>query len=500
MTSPSGREVRARELTELMCEQALTSDQLRELDALLLNDSAAQRVYLRYVHLHTELGLELGGSRRTQGTMADCAPAAITEQVDAFRSQLSSRSAASVLTRRIGWKLPAGVLALACSLLLMGFWWYGGSRERIGVITYASEDVRLRGHDHASPAIGEPVLAGPHSLEVGEIRIALDQGANVRVFGKSEFRLLDWNHVKLSLGSLEAFVPVPAGGFSVDVPGAAVVDLGTHFAVAVDEHGRSDIHTREGSVDVVPESGAASGQVAAEQAVRFDSAAERLSSIPFDATRFTATTIADVISHQGDGKVLADGRADAKEWPQRRILRVGIGGQSPARMGCAMVYFFELPPMRGGWLLDARLSFHYVGRDDSEPESPGPKLREMAVDLVSLGTRDQPVIRRNDYSDGRPENSPAVQIQSDLVTASSRPGLIRLSAAGQRALMRHLREDVYTPDGSPTGRFLALRLNPSIEMPSGDYEIRGFLFTEAEASYAGDQPPKLELRIAHPTQ
>ena len=492
--SPAERHTRVREICEERCERPFDARTLGELEALLLDDPAAQAIYLKYVQLDTQLGLEFGGGQFFAASRAhgrNVAPSEIKSSGQAYVHQLANRRTTI-----------AAVLAVAAALLLMVWWGQrDGPPQRAGAIAYLSADSQWR--DQGSRLmVGQPLLTGDYELLAGEARLALDHGAMVHVTSPCRLALRHANRMSLERGQIEAYVPSSAAGFSVEIPGASVVDHGTRFAVNVQSDGTSQIHVHEGLVDVAPASADPPQTVAAGDAVRFNSASQQLTGIAFDQSLFADGQTLQIQSHAGDGKVVATGKVDALEWPRQRILRVGIGGPQRARSGCAMVYFFELPQLsHPSALEDAMLEFHYIGYQDPKPRSWGPKLKEFQVDLTALGTRMEPSVRSTDYADGPLQaDSTATLIQHNFVNAGTKPGVQQLRATAHAAFVRYLREQAYRPDGTPTGRYLAVRLSPNVEMPRGNYEIRGFVFSESECSFPGDQPPQLTLRVAGPRE
>jgi hypothetical protein len=68
--------------------------------------------------------------------------------------------------------------------------------------------------------------------------------------GPAELHILSPDAATLISGRAAARVPESARGFVLNAPDAAVVDLGTEFAVAVDAQGQSEVHVVEGEVEV----------------------------------------------------------------------------------------------------------------------------------------------------------------------------------------------------------------------------------------------------------
>jgi len=81
--------------------------------------------------------------------------------------------------------------------------------------------------------------------------------ATVDLTGPCEFEMTGPNRGRLTSGSLEAFVPENAQGFTVDLPGGwRVVDLGTRFSLSTRQGGETLVAVKDGSVRLEDPSGA----------------------------------------------------------------------------------------------------------------------------------------------------------------------------------------------------------------------------------------------------
>jgi len=93
------------------------------------------------------------------------------------------------------------------------------------------------------------------------------------------------NRGRLTAGTLQAFVPARAHGFTVDLPGGTrVVDLGTAFVARVSEDGVVDVHVTEGNVRVDLEGrrwvSQTSVELSAGQGRRFDPSQAMITRLP----------------------------------------------------------------------------------------------------------------------------------------------------------------------------------------------------------------------------
>jgi len=104
---------------------------------------------------------------------------------------------------------------------------------------------------HAPVKLGDALEAGPIDLVPGHAQLMFESGAVVDLTGPCQFSMTGPNRGRLSAGSLAAFVPEKARGFTVDLPdGIEVVDLGTRFTTSTQPRIGSMIEIAEGRVEV----------------------------------------------------------------------------------------------------------------------------------------------------------------------------------------------------------------------------------------------------------
>ncbi|MGH7225317.1 MAG: LamG-like jellyroll fold domain-containing protein, partial [Gemmataceae bacterium] len=97
---------------------------------------------------------------------------------------------------------------------------------------------------------GSVLGAGTLRLARGRATLVFFNGVTFFVEGPAEFNLLGQNRVFCHRGKLRTRVPDGAKGFTAMAPGAAVVDLGTEFAMNVDTDGGSDVMVFEGQAEI----------------------------------------------------------------------------------------------------------------------------------------------------------------------------------------------------------------------------------------------------------
>lgn len=96
---------------------------------------------------------------------------------------------------------------------------------------------------------GEWLKPGEVQLQNGKVEITFDSGAVVLLQGKSSMKLETTQRAFLKYGKMSAKVPEEAIGFIVNTPQGTVVDLGTEFAISVDDENAMEVHVIEGEVE-----------------------------------------------------------------------------------------------------------------------------------------------------------------------------------------------------------------------------------------------------------
>ena len=97
-------------------------------------------------------------------------------------------------------------------------------------------------------------LVADRRLELGRglAQIRFNSGAEILLEGPAVFEPSGQNGGALHSGKLTADVPPQAAGFSVQTPGALIVDLGAEFGVAVELDGSSEVEVFSGNVKISP--------------------------------------------------------------------------------------------------------------------------------------------------------------------------------------------------------------------------------------------------------
>ncbi len=112
---------------------------------------------------------------------------------------------------------------------------------QIATVTQISEGSRWR--------VGDRLTPGKLELEEGRVEITFDCGAVVTIVAPVRLELLSEYRGFLYHGQLSAHVPPQADGFVIQTPTSHIRDLGTAFALRVENDGNTDVHVYEGSVE-----------------------------------------------------------------------------------------------------------------------------------------------------------------------------------------------------------------------------------------------------------
>ena len=255
----------------------LTPDQMTALNARLRTDRAARLFYLRYCQLQTDLHFTFRARKAQNQLAAQLGVADWNNLTPAPR-------------RWTKWASLASSFALAAAILVCV--WLALTptpappADPVAVLTMASACQWDRDLTE-----GAALPPGRYQLRAGTAEITFNGGALVAVTAPAELELQDAGHAFLHAGQVVAYVPARAVGFTIETPGARVVDLGTEFGVRVAADGVTDLQVHRGLVQAQLKhaTGAATHDVAAGQALQVDGAGETFRTTPFTPQRFVRT-------------------------------------------------------------------------------------------------------------------------------------------------------------------------------------------------------------------
>ena len=124
------------------------------------------------------------------------------------------------------------------------------SSSSVGILTDRSDDAVFA--DSSSPMTpGVDLPAERIHLVAGKAQFMFKSTATVDLIGPCEFEMIGPDRGYLHRGSLHAFVPPRAVGFTIDTPHGSVVDLGTGYDLQVDADRSTQVHVTEGCVAVL---------------------------------------------------------------------------------------------------------------------------------------------------------------------------------------------------------------------------------------------------------
>lgn len=217
---------------------------------------------------------------------------------EAFGHAPVAESPVALPVRR-SWWVPggAGVLAFVAASLLFALY-LGGSADRPAATEASAEVVESEGVAILTQAMGVEWLPGGPTyrvndrIPVGRLRIAAGLlqleffgGAAVILEGPADFEILSAMRCRFRRGKLRAEVPPQAIGFTIRGGEFDVVDLGTEFALRMDEQGTGEVHVLDGEVSL--RGGKAGGErlLKEGEAVRFGGNGEPVET-PLDRASF----------------------------------------------------------------------------------------------------------------------------------------------------------------------------------------------------------------------
>lgn len=237
---------RLKQLLDRHFDQALSEEERRELEQILLESSAARDLFWETARLHAAVrqwGQEEWG-RRDRARL---------------KPQLSPRFARTVPVpfpvvmpkRRRLWR-PLAAAVLICAGAVSWFYFFRPELEppvaSIAVLTKASEVSWLA--PAVPPQTGSPLNPGWLRIRSGELLVEFSRGTRVVIEGPAEFEIRSENEGFLRFGKIFAHVPETARGFKVTASGLKVVDYGTAFGCLVPPEGAPEVHVFSGKVGV----------------------------------------------------------------------------------------------------------------------------------------------------------------------------------------------------------------------------------------------------------
>ncbi|NOY43608.1 MAG: FecR domain-containing protein [Planctomycetes bacterium] len=240
-------------LDELLCalrDEEITTEQITQLEQLVLSDEEARKLYVEVTNMRSSL--RWANSNRSKP--ADDAPSPpASSPVLGLLGESVQQIGGFMPSPRLFTMLTLGVTSAAALLawvLLVGQQNPQGKRIT-GPPVIVAKLTRTVDCEWEMPFREVELPKGQVlSLGAGLAEIALNGGARVFIEGPVELELLSEDAVSLIRGRLTAKVTEEAIGFEVVTPGTTVVDLGTEFGVYVEPSKLSTVTVFRGAIDV----------------------------------------------------------------------------------------------------------------------------------------------------------------------------------------------------------------------------------------------------------
>ena len=279
------------DLRSLFVDYALgeiSAEQLQALEAALREDSDLRRDFIEYMNIDSALG---DMAALSEVELAEFETTKLDNKSCATDSGVSESIATTNDRPMQTFRVVAILGALAASLLIAAFVWLASpnENEQAPVATLVTDVDAVLLCD-GQPCQGTELQVGKYRLNRGLLHLQFDGGVMVYVEAPTHFDAVSDRRVMLHSGRLSARVPPEGIGFTVETPGAEVVDFGTEFSVDV-EGGASEVHVFDGLVRVHPGASnqrdvSRSVDVQESQAVRISDGATEPENISIATDRF----------------------------------------------------------------------------------------------------------------------------------------------------------------------------------------------------------------------
>ena len=269
MSLPSNVRAELYELAARHQEGSVNEAERTRLQTMLQGDAEARRYYAGQMQLAAHLRWTMGGVKSSSGLqtwpVAFEPPfegaARIAKPVPIVTGMISSWGRLGTASKMVGLGV-SGLLVTYFALLMLSVVWDRASRadrkshERptvespsFATLTRAM-NCRWKGEAPGEP--GDRLAKSLLTLEQGIVELRFETGAKVTLEGPAEFDVRSPSRGFLKVGKLVAMVPEQAIGFTVETPTATVVDLGTEFAVEIDERGATEVQVLKGKIELHP--------------------------------------------------------------------------------------------------------------------------------------------------------------------------------------------------------------------------------------------------------
>jgi len=263
------------QLISQLCDEIISPADYDRLAEILGESAEARRIYVNAMQLHADLFLHV-----EHDVLRELLAESAEEDLEIAGPTPAPKAApAPGLPPRLVWPAMAATALFA----VLGWSWAASlSRQRSASnrlppasqhdpsqgqsqqpLTSATDDLGTSpvavGHTIAAsttrwsdewlrPGAAGAMATGRYALTRGTAEIQMHSGATLRLTAPASFSLHDAKAIELHHGTIEADVPRDAVGFHVSTPSGDLVDLGTEFALSVDDDGSTEIHVHRGVV------------------------------------------------------------------------------------------------------------------------------------------------------------------------------------------------------------------------------------------------------------
>ena len=184
------------------------------------------------------------------------------------------------------------ILALAVSLAIVATAIFFIASRGFVVATVTGTSNARWTSDAEKRTVGSLLKAGDEiSVDGGSLRITFARGGQVALHGQGRFRVVSDSSGELLFGSISAFVPEHAVGFTVRTKKLKLVDLGTEFQFDLSADDSCEVQVFSGLVELQMYSSTGNGAAKKElrisqgRAIRFDGRTDTVKSIEYKPAR-----------------------------------------------------------------------------------------------------------------------------------------------------------------------------------------------------------------------
>lgn len=269
----------------------ITAEELAELEAWLLSDSAAMQTYLRFMSLCSGLEqiADLRQSSRKRKQLAEELEAALEARnvpealtpsspydddlpayTDVAPVTLPRRKRSKADRSRRNIRIVIAAVASTAALALvtfLGLHWNSANDRAFAQVESVQQPVWV---GENTLEAGSAAIAREYSLASGGVQLQYENGAELVVQAPARFTLVDSRRLTLSSGVVALHIPDQATGFRVDTPYGSAIDHGTRIGVVADAENGLELHVFEGKAELVAPETANRRMLTANEAARLE--------------------------------------------------------------------------------------------------------------------------------------------------------------------------------------------------------------------------------------